>query len=398
MKKIIFLASILLSQLAFATPNEDVITYVQKNYEDDLVELLENSSTTDVNLNYQDKDGFSALFWAANKNNPKMMEILLSSSKAMYVLPNLQNKEGDTIFSMSVYNCSECVDLLLKKFGSKIDLNLGSFSPLQIALENKNDNLAATLIRLGANSKNDFVYQDKKGPMLEFLVTRTFPQTLREYLIINKDANMRFANKRTPLMVASFFGQLENVKILLDAGALLNLRDESEYSALMYSVKKVGFSRNDNEVSIDRFDLSVYEYLLGRGAKAEFVTKNGFTAEKIIEIRKKYLLSFDKIIENLLNPEISSPKDPRISFRTNDSYIGFELFTAMGPNNFSVGTYKASDLSSYKCNSSQSVLTLTLKGSGIDIAFKNASDLIATCDSLKVLTTYSNNFYKQLEE
>lgn len=385
MKKIILLFCIVISQVVFATPNEDLINYVEKNREDDLIDLLENSSTADVNLNYRDQFGFTAIQYAAYYNRPEMLEILLSSPNSIFVLPNITTADGDTAFSIAIAKCPSCINILLSKYKSSIDLNLGGSAPLVMALTKGDDELASRLIKIGAISKIDMRKSSQVLPMLKFLAFTKFPLTLKEYLSVNNDSNTRFENKLTPLMISSSQNNLENVKILIDSGARINLRDEKDFSALMYSV--INYTNQDET---DSSATAVYDYLIESGAKTEFVTPTGFTAGQILETRKNFLLSFDNLTSLLSDDSLVVTEPSNVKFKK-DSKIAFFYMIEKGTSYINVS---ASELtSSFYCNDSKSSLEIRLKENYI-VKFNDQSDFKNACIYLQNIKKHSNNFYK----
>ena len=272
-----------------ATVNDDLLNYVNKNYEDDLIELLQNNS--EININYQDSDGFTALHSAIYFNRPKMVEILMNSYPYSSLINyNLENRFGETPLLVAIAKCSDCISLLLKE-RNKINFEAGNMTALVSATKNKNDNLGALLISLGANT--NAIVTDSDGvshPYLEFLIHRNLPKTLEAFLAVNKNINQRFSNKQTPLMIAASNGNISQVRLLIKNSAAINLRDINGNTALHFAANTYSFFSKDHDL---------YDLLIQSGSKADFLNNKNLTAESILNQRIKYFENQKKLIDLL---------------------------------------------------------------------------------------------------
>lgn len=80
---------------------------------------------------------------------------------------------------------------------------------------------------------------------------------------VQLDVNIRSSSQQTPLMIASNFGSVEMIRLLLEYKADLTLRDNCQFTSLMYTVKQ-------NHVP-------AFIYLLYKGSNPDISDSNGCT-------------------------------------------------------------------------------------------------------------------------
>jgi ankyrin repeat protein len=277
----LFILLLSFTNFAFANLNEDLINYAKNGYEDDLIDLLTNDY---IKINFQDGLGNTALHYAALTNNPKIMTILTTPNPtSIFQLNyNIKNNSGDTPLTLSVLNCHACLPVLFKE-GRVIDLESGPIhnisgqqvTALSLAVLYSKDSLAANLIRLRANTNVTNYWNVSKitVPILFDLVTEDMPLSLKEFLKVNNELNIRIVQHITPLMLAVKYGKLENIKALVDNGALLNLRDDSGNTALHYASKFISNANGDGEIW--RTGKSMYDFLVNAGAREDYKNADG---------------------------------------------------------------------------------------------------------------------------
>ena len=83
-------------------------------------------------------------------------------------------------------------------------------------------------------------YLDNTGyNMLHHSVSQgSVPITLILLDYFKIDVNIKSGNNQTPLMIASNYGLVDIIRILVERGALINEQDDTKFSALLYSVKQ----------------------------------------------------------------------------------------------------------------------------------------------------------------
>lgn len=325
MKKLICIASLLLSLCALADSNSDMISYVQNGYEDDLAELLSHPDH-DFDINFQDAEGNSALHLAVQAKNLAIMDVLFNAYPLSTGIKfNLKNNENATPFYLAVRSQNMDIVTKLLKANSHINLEDGPITPIAGAIIDENDSMAAFLIKSGASTVSSITYSNgTSSPILDFITSKDFPLTLTEFVKVNKDLNIRFAKKFTPLMNASYFYLLNNVKILAENGALLNLRDESGNSALHYAALQVGFYKRSGP---GRNDDSVYEYLVAKGAKTDLKNLAGVTPEQIFQNHKGYFSNIAALRLKLVSLIAANPSQYNFSISSEGSFIhGLEFY------------------------------------------------------------------------
>lgn len=295
------LISLLLSlflSVSQASVNDELLNYAKNGFEDDLMELLSRSDS-DLNLNAQDQDGNSALHLSINNNNVNILKLLTGNIVNRFSINfNIKNKKGETPLYLAVLKCPGCVSELIKT--KQVNINDGPVPPLAVAvLERANDELAANLILAGANVDINLTNADNefdKVNLLFYISGKLRPKSLDAYLKLNRNLNIRGIQNKTPLMYAAHMGLLENVKKLVSAGALINLRDAKGNTALHYSAKSIG-TKNlyNNELFLNgHTDKSIYDFLVESGAKIELTNLENKTAVQIYENDLSFNESFKK--------------------------------------------------------------------------------------------------------
>lgn len=249
----------------FANVNDDLIFYAKNGFKDDLVELIDSKQIQ--TFNYQDNDGNTALHLAISNCHSEIINILFTKSYLSQTIDlNIQNKSGETPLYLATLNCLESIDYILAK-KEKIDFELGPIeeadsvnliiSPLAALvyysdLELDQLDLALTkLIKAGANLETKIYHQEDKtiSPAFHFIAGLEFPNALKEAVKVYPNINERTYQKLTPLMLAVQNENIQNLQTLIDAKALLNLRDINGDTALhhAYQLYKTALDEGDGK-------------------------------------------------------------------------------------------------------------------------------------------------------
>jgi ankyrin repeat protein len=280
----LLLITILSFSTLAVTNEENLLSYSQNGYEEDLIDLLSNQHVS--NINYYNSDGNTALHLAAMYSHPNIIKILTDAEPYNAQLGfNIQNKEGSTPLYLSVIsNCSECVNVVLNS-KYPINLELGPRStdnneimtPLAVSVVRGKDDIATSLINKGADLNSKIYWNISKVTVtiLSELATANLPNALNAAIKKSSNLNIRARNNETPLMLATQHGKLENVKMLVDAKALLNLRDINGNTALHLASNYIFKARETGDGEIRRIGLAMYDYLVQAGAKVDLTNNAG---------------------------------------------------------------------------------------------------------------------------
>jgi len=211
----------------------------------------------DLDLNYQDFFGETALTLATEKQYTYIIKALVETGK---IDPNLQNKEGFTALMIAVDNDDEdAVNILLEARG--IDKK-NFWKSLMFAIENKNQHLVEIVAKTAGINLND--------PNIKLMVSAATGdlETLRK--LAAEDHGPDFFNQKdigglTALIHAVNNGHSEVVQFLISQKVDLNVKDEEDWTALM--------------IAVDKGDESMVEILsTAPGVKLDLTNNKGDTA------------------------------------------------------------------------------------------------------------------------
>jgi ankyrin repeat protein len=225
--------------------------------------------------------GWTPLMHATVIKNIKVVELLLTHQADV----NIRNYAGESALLLSIDKNRDITDLLLKN-GS--DINVYSedvyvrmtrtplITPLSIAACLKNFALVNYLLQKGADP-ND-------GVTLLWIIGRDNIEMLKYFL--KKGADPNKANPKTgrlPLTLAATSGTLKALKLLIEYGADVNLKESGKFNATAliwaaYQGRKdsVAFLiRNGANVNVKCKETIEKERIMGPGGNALFAAVKG---------------------------------------------------------------------------------------------------------------------------
>jgi ankyrin repeat protein len=178
-------------------------------------------------------------------------------------------------------NLEEVKSLIYK--GKRVnvkDRNYDGNSPLHIAAENGNLEIAEVLLNAGA--KVDFQNSEKRTPLM-MLDEDATPELVNLLLRHGAKIDLTDKKKNTALILASSYTNKEVIQALIYAGANVNAVNKRGETALMNAAE------ND--------DTEVIQLLLGSGADANARNREGKTALSLVKTdeAKQYLIAYGAI-------------------------------------------------------------------------------------------------------
>jgi ankyrin repeat protein len=169
----------------------------------------------------KDIRGDSTLIKAAKHNNVDAIQLFAKNGLDI----NEANFYGYTPLICAAMNESvEAVEILIKLGADFTRKSLIGDTALTAASECKQEfSMVEKLISAGANP-NDYEYEYGRSPLSNLLRDATCPIEVID-LLINKGADVNYSDKggTTPLFIAVFLGRYEAVKLLLAAGARIQV-------------------------------------------------------------------------------------------------------------------------------------------------------------------------------
>ncbi|CAL4060279.1 unnamed protein product [Meganyctiphanes norvegica] len=174
---------------------EALIKSVKHGEHSKAMDLINN----DTNVNYQDKEGFTPLYWAANRGYKKLAVVLIGRGASV----DHKVDDGWTpLMTASGRDHPEVVETLIKAGASVDDQNDSGNSALHLAANRNNPEVAKLLVTAGAPIQQ----QNKEG--------------------------------YTPLHWAAYLNNKEVAQILLQAGASTNIQTLHQETPLTLAVRR----------------------------------------------------------------------------------------------------------------------------------------------------------------
>ncbi len=192
------------------------------------------------------------------------------------------------------------VELLIDHGGDLDAKCFNATSPLLLALDNCEPEIAELLLRKGADARSSAVGETGEQALA---IATIYNYVDVAMLLIEKRAQVNQTNRfgYTPLMQAAKRGHVEILKALIDAGADVNARDEDGNTALMQTVECMGElyenkpelaseqAKVTNRILLDAWDgcPRVFALLIANGADIRAQNTRGETALTLAEAQPK---------------------------------------------------------------------------------------------------------------
>lgn len=202
----------------------------------DVVEVLVNANVDEsrkVSVDDCDEKGMTALMWAIDKGNTKCAKILIENKT------DLEKKDNKFHFSALFWAISkrnhEIVRMLIKA-GAKVNvLDINNMTPLQGAIMRRDLNIVRELIEADANL--NALYSNGMTPLM-LAAQCGYPEIVEALIHANVDDTKKIMINQcdiygsTALMRAALKEDLESFKILINAGADINIISNTGESVL----------------------------------------------------------------------------------------------------------------------------------------------------------------------
>lgn len=250
---------------------EKIIEYAYYGKSKQLEKLINGNA----NIDFQDKNGISALSVASDQNQKEVVLLLLNKGAN----PNIQGKNGFTpLMLASGKKYKTIVKLLLDKGANpNIESFDNAFTSLVFATASGNKEIVQLLLDNNANIEHKT--KDGETPLM-FAVQNQQEEIVQFLLERGSNPNIQRKDGETALMFASAKNNIPIIKLLLDNGANPNLQREDGISVLMLSIEY-----NQKEI---------IKMLVENGANRNLESKKGDTAYSLASKKE------DKTILELL--------------------------------------------------------------------------------------------------
>lgn len=184
---------------------------------------------------------------------------------------NVKNKEGETALTFAIQNSDpKVVNVLLEQADPNIKDDLGN-SPLHLAIDRDKEEITNALLEKNTDvNVGGLSGKVKNQTPLYAAVIKGRTDLVQRLLEKGADPNIADSDGGYPLSEAAIRGDAELVKLLLDKGANINAQESNKRSALIYAASNAGISSQRRQETIKN--------LLERGADKSIKDAEGMTA------------------------------------------------------------------------------------------------------------------------
>ncbi len=194
---------------------------------------MQNALNNGADINAKDPSGMPALFIAVEKKQLSATKFLLENG----AYPDITDKENDTPLMRAMYYNRPEIAKLLIEYGANVNTSYNDDFVLTWATFNNYTDIVRLLIEKGANIEcyNPvgctplIIASNGNYEICEFLIQNGADVNARRSKTSNKDW--------TSLMYASYYSKLDIMNLLLENGALIDIRTPSLYSAYLIAAQ-----------------------------------------------------------------------------------------------------------------------------------------------------------------
>ncbi|MFY7842696.1 MAG: ankyrin repeat domain-containing protein [Rhabdochlamydiaceae bacterium] len=220
--------------ISFSIPDKYLFSILSRFVSNDLRKLqaISNNPLLKANFKVVDKAGVSLLMLKVFQEEITSCQALLNLIRDKdYV--NQESSDGSSALKIAIRKKNAPIIKLLLSFGAKVTTK-GGESPLKVALKERDPRVCSILLK---SVKEEDIPSLINDPELIFESFKTANHVMIRWLIDKKSCfNIMNADKETPLMIASFQGNLSIVEEILKTiphkESHLNLTNKEGLSAL----------------------------------------------------------------------------------------------------------------------------------------------------------------------
>ncbi len=188
-----------------------------------------------VDVNAAWESGVTVLHWAAHEGNRDMLELLIGAGAQV----DKGDKNGSTPLRYAVRDGKLEAARVLIAHGANVNSRTEAGTPLTVAVKSHSVELVKLLLASGADPNLDspimqalpWLSRDESGVLVQPRPEDPRFEILRMLIRAGADVNAKDARRRLPLSVAIYNADIEAVRILLDAGAVVNAEKRQDYDS-----------------------------------------------------------------------------------------------------------------------------------------------------------------------
>ena len=254
------------------------------NKHTDVVKMLLNKGAS---VDTQNTDGWTALFLACQDGCVDIIQLFLDKGEKV----DAQSIDGTTALMLASQNgCPDVVNLLLMK-GAEVDTrNNEGWTSLMYESQEGNIEVVTSLLE-----KNNQIDLQNKDELTALMIASCCGHARTVELLLDKNAqvNLQTSDGWSALMIASTVGHLGIVKLLLDRGAQIDLQSckvgqQTNAKLLLNHGAQVALSDSYTALMLATYygRREVVKILLKRGAQYDLRNADGKTAADIAKYRR----------------------------------------------------------------------------------------------------------------
>jgi len=261
-----------------------------------------------ADINFKSNAGITALMKASQGGDLEIVKLLIKSGADIHI----KNKRGQTALTWTAgFGRLEVAKFLIKSGADVKDYS--AYMALQFAIFDKNTKYVKLLVDGGVDVNT--IPDDESFTPLMKASQKGYFDIVKILVSAGADVNVKDKYGQTALILTASwptgFDRLDIVKLLIEAGADVNIKNNYGYTALMressdyanmhiirYLVKSgadIHAKANDNETALmiaaENGQLAVVSFLISKGADINAKNKEGMTA---LTLAQKKINSVDE--------------------------------------------------------------------------------------------------------
>ncbi|KAN0137681.1 Ankyrin repeat-containing domain protein [Lactarius tabidus] len=208
---------------------------VRREGQQDIMRLLLDHG---ANVDMHDNSGNTVLHFAASEGHPDIMQLLLDCDANV----NMRDNSGNTALHFAASKGHfEVIRMLLERGADVNSLNDMGLTPFHRASQVQREGQQRIMCLLLDHGANVNMHDSRRNTALHFTASEGHLEVARMLLRLKADVNSQNDEGLTPLQRASQVrreGQQDIMRLLLDHGANVDMRDNSGNTALHFAVSE----------------------------------------------------------------------------------------------------------------------------------------------------------------